>query len=597
MGHFFFGAVIGLLFSSVLYIVLLAAGYPRRMRWDTRWFWTEFAGAALIVVLIVGTTFIWSPADLDWVRRQLIPIKLVQILLGIGTGVFARLWLTRLFLTYLELEAGKPAAAKRSREEKKAELEETDSENSANKKASQQKGQRPTGYEVALGFLAIVVIAVLMPYLEDMIRKAASIKIGSVEVIVKSEQKSQNLATLTPSRESQATAVLVLEAPDSLALRLASDERRQSDARIRAAVVQSNAQYLAFYRNVLYPFLNCLKGVFNQGWDNGVIRDDLRTLTHALLVASRSSSNDAAIQADLKLVATTADAVMRKWSRVDPSCRSLPNDVATGGPKAAESFMFHWLVSDLLSFAGDQLSAVQALERVRTRFQDNELNWASRVAALYYDQDRTLTRSVEHYGDALRIAQASFDSAHRKVTSGPLRCPAAKTDPKETQDTCYDFKRYRDAIGRYKNNIAYAQALSGRYNLSVASQFAKEALTQRRDEIAPNSQSTDETYRSRLDTYTYVTMIASARSSTPDPKILACAGLTFAKLAEQAYDALLDSMKRTNDPDFRTTFLGARYTYEIFSSHRALAAQLAEREKGECRETDREYRRMQTGDL
>lgn len=593
MGHFFFGVFAGLLFSSLLYLVLLAGGFQKPSPWGFKEFLLEFLTIAAAFAVIV---LLWAPADLDWIRRYLIPIKLVQVLLGIGTGVFMRVWLTRKFHDYLHPKTPRtprPGGFFRAA---------ANSGNTANIPPLPNKGEPakgdPSAQDLAIGFLAVVLIAVLLPYLEDMVRRATTIKVGTVEVTVKNEQKSQALATLAATRERQRSRFLSIEEPEKFKERLGSDARRYAEQE-RHAIEQANAEFTTLYEHVLYPFVRCIGALFDQGWEFDAVKAQGRSLAGDWLVVVNKPSTDPAAAANIRKMITTADGTVKKWSAVNPDCKSINTGAVAGlTPRVRDTFMFHWFLSDMLAFLDDRLGAIQNLERVDRRFREHELNLANLLGSLYYEEDPTLTKSIEYYELALRIAEKGLDQATNRLPKPPS-CPAQKGALPVVREVCYDLKRYKDAVTSYKNTIAFAHAQSDRASLLVARQFSKEALKTTLEGMAKNTESTDRTYWGRLDTYAYVTMIATARSNAPDAKLIACAGKIFGMLTGYANATLAGTLQQPNARKFRSQFISGRYYVETFNSHRALAGNLMamERSDVECSDTDKEYRDMLKGDL
>jgi len=581
MGHFFFGVIVGLLFSSLLYIVFLAVGFPKQQRWGLKGFLAEFI---FVVAVTVIALFVWAPPDLEWVGRLLIPVKQIQILLGIGTGVFIRVWLTNAILLYLYPQ---PASDREISVEPTAESE-------AAKQSPPQRNSGPKAQDLAIGFLTIVLVAVLLPYLENMVKQAASIKLGTVEITVRSEQKSGYLSILSVSRDKLNSGFLSVMNPKRLRELQASDLRRYGDPKLRAKMERENKEFASLYQEVLFPFAQCISVLFNQGWDVGTLKTDARVLATDLLVIANSNAKHTNASGNIKKMMLTAKRVMTKWSAVDPGCRGIQVGLPPVGPQARDSFMFYWFTSYFLSFLDDRLSAIQVLERVGDRFRENELNWGNLLGVLYYEEDPTLTKTIEYNELALTIAKDGLGSIKSRISSGSLSCPASKTATQAAQDACFDYRRYDKARRNLENQTAFYIAQSGRSDLARARLLAKEVLR----ETLADRQSSKQDQWAALDTYAYVEMGASARSAAPDTKIIACAEKTFKLLTDQAAKEFTGVMARPNTKDFRTNFLLSRYQVEAFASHRTLAANLlALLREGECSERDKEYKDMQKGEL
>jgi len=579
MGHFFYGTVVGFLLSFFV-LVLIAV----QLRLHGRWRIATHVAVALVATFLLALVLrVWSPLpELPWLGKQLLPTKLVQILLGATIGIVVPLWLMRLLLSYYRGGGTERAATPGDR---------TRGQQAEKKEDGSFAGKE---WNWAVGFVAILVVAVLLPYLEDMVRRASSIKLGSVEVTVKAEQRSLPAGIV---RDKAVTDYLGVETPDSLGKRIASDNRRYDDdtRRIRKP---ANDQFEKFYKDLLYPFLNCASTLFNAGWSAEQLKAPIRQLVEEwfLLATYGAGASAPDTKRSIEKMATTARTAVETWARVEPRCRAHRPRVPEITPQVQQSLYFHWFLSRLLVFLDDRFSAIQNLERVRDTYRETELNWALLLAQLYYDEDPTLEKTSEYHDLGLRIASAGLAAAEARASKASIKCPLENDVRELHREICYDVDRYSRAMVNRKNDLAYAHAQAGRSDLTRARKLAQEALT---SEVANSKHSLtgNRQYWRYLDTYAFVVMVDSAGHTDADAaKLVACAELVFQALAQEATDALSAVLKTPGRPEFRSEFIQAKYSVEVFSAHRALAGNLLRQMRSaECSPNDEEYRELRKG--
>jgi hypothetical protein len=585
MGHFFYGTVVGFLLS---FCALVSVAAWLRLRGRQRWRIAIQVSVTLAAILVAVSVLalisrVWFPfPEPEWLSKHLLPTKYVQILLGGTLGILVPLWLMRQLIAYY----------RGTGDAQQAEHDEPEDQKAAKKK-EQEPGRSEWNWTI--GFVAILVVAVLLPYLEDMIRQATSIKIGTVEVTVKVEQKAQLLTEF--ARDRLSPYLSVVEEPADLEKRIASDNRRY-DKSVRTVREPANKEFQKFYAGLLYPFLSCTKVLFDKGWPSESVNGSIRLLVNEWFAMATNGASALGTTAHIKKMAAIAEGEIAKWADAEPACGKLHVRVADVGPQIQESFHFYWFLSHLLRALDERFSAIQNLERVGSWARNSELNWAVLIAALYYEEDPTLEKAIEYSELGLKMAANGLDAAKRRQSEEKVVCPEDRKLWKKAHEVCYDLARFSGSLRQRKNNVAYTHAQSGRSDLSRARELAREVLRTAAEEGGPDLSRNTEHW-SALDTYAYVIMVDAAQKSDPDDaKLIACAELTFKALARKAADKFSDMTKAPNDPGFRSDFLEARRSVDIYNAHRALAASLLKQTRAmQCSVNDKEYKDMQEGRL
>ena len=592
MERFFYGVFAGFLFSSVFYIIgLFVAQSNQKQRWGMKHFFIEFV---LIVIAVGVMSWLWGDR-FDWIPRYQVPVEYIQIILGVSTGAFTRVWLTRLIAdSRIPPQAPPPLPSVDPKAEQATKTPDTHSADWSDR------------YSWAIGFLVILLIAVLLPYFEDIVKQMSTLKVAGIELTLRTEQKSSYLANLAFTRDNLIATFATVITPDDVGKRLKSDrgmidDKAKADSRLKA-----DEDYLSLYRDVLFPYLRCMGELVRQGRNIDTVKDDIRVAANELFSIAHADTGEDMIRTSANKLAKFAHNSVKEWSRIERSCKDQQLKEVHVGSRVRESFELYRQLSSIFYFLDDRLGAIQNLERVRNRFQD-EMNLPNYLAGLYYVEDPTLTKSAEYYEIALKIAQRNFDSTKARMSGASIVCP----DPGKSEVSepiCFDVQRFKNAMILFKSGAAYSYAQSNRRDLARARQLAKEALKEYMEGLlgknTPSGNtrlSDDEKLWAYIDTYAYVAMAASARSAFPDTNVIACAEKIFDQLAGHASEVFASAMQgsgmqSSNKKGFRTRFTETRFNTQTYTNHRALAASLlANTRNATCSRADEN--KMLNGDL
>lgn len=593
MGHFFYGAGFGFLFSSLFFVlVVVIAGLGERLQRLGRW---RFALEFLVVLfLVLAVTYFWAP-EMRWIGEHRVPVKLVQIVLGVFGGFLLRLWFEGVLLRHLPPEMNPwPAPAPDERA-----LGTDPAEAGAPGAGKTASGPEWTSLAIVA---AIMVLAVTLPFLETMIRNASTLKVGVFELSVRNEQKTQYLATLPSNRDKYVFEFfLLVYEPEAVERRLKSDQRRYSEAPRKLKRAADDAM-LHWYRQTMHPLLNCVTALLNSGMDVETVRWPLRNVANDWASAATAPDRGKAA-VYLERMAGEIQRLYEPWSARADACKALPAKKVTPDARITDSFEFHRMLSGLQNFLEGRIAAIRTLERVGSRFRATEVNWGYMLGTYYLTEDPTFTKAAEYYEAVLTIAETAAADAKRVV--GSADCPA-KTPIADAKiaEACIDYVRFRKASITMKASTAYALALRGKAELGKARQLASSALKMY---IADGGATgNDEVYLDHVDTFAYVTMIAAAQDTgslsandSLDAKAIACAERIFDLLSEQSQSSLRSLMSTPEADDFRTEFARRRSKAENYASHRAIAAALLlnARSPVQCTDRDKEYKEMLEGKL